>query len=97
MGRLEEAETEARAALGIRAAALGERSIMIGLSLTQVGDILRRRGDRSAARSAYDRGRVILLEHLPPEHPQVEDLQIRLRALDLAVPAGPSTSGHAGG
>ncbi|MEJ2502843.1 MAG: tetratricopeptide repeat protein, partial [Gemmatimonadota bacterium] len=96
MGRLDEAETQARTALDIRRTALGERSIMAGLTLTQVGDIQRQQGRLEAARETYAEGRTILLEHLDPDHPQVRDLEVRLRALQLDTVDGPTSSGRTG-
>jgi serine/threonine protein kinase len=94
MGRLDEAEAEARTALAIRRGALGERSIMAGLTLTSVGDILRRQGRVEEARNTYLEGHTILLEHLEPDHPQVRDIEVRLEALDLDPVQGPTTSGR---
>jgi serine/threonine protein kinase len=90
--RFDEAEDLVRRAREIRANALGERSLMIGLTLTDLGDVVRQKGDIDRARSIYREGREILLEHLEPEHPQVQDIDLRLQALDVPV-TGPSTAG----
>ena len=91
-GRLDEALREALAALDIRREALGERSLMVGLTMMTVGDVVRRMGQTDRARRTYVEGRSILLEHLPPDHPQVRDMELRIAALAAGVP-GPRTGG----
>lgn len=93
MDRLGDAEREVRTALEIWNTAHGPRSLMTGLNLTQLGDVLRQRERTDRARSVYEEARMILLEHLDPDHPQVRDVDRRLVELELAEIEGPSTQG----
>ena len=91
--RFEEAEAQMRAAIDIRSEGLGSLSILTGITLMQLGDILRSKGDLDQAERTYRQSLQILLDNLEPGHPQVQDVEIRLQALQLGLP-GPNTSGR---
>jgi serine/threonine protein kinase len=92
--RYDEAGELFQAALEIRRETLGERSIMVGLSHLGLGDVARLQGRPEEARAIYREGLAILRESLPQDHYQVRDFEVRLEAMDLERPAGPTTSGH---